>query len=210
MISALVILLVCRSLSAPGMPGGTTKPGSSFDLLANPELRKILIASALIVSGWDLFIFYVPIHGYNIQLSPAEIGKILGAFALGGFLMRAFLGPLTARFRIRPVLMTAMAFGALIYVVFPFIDDYVLLTVAAFLMGSALGTGQPLTLTMVFNRSPEGRAGEVTGLRLAINNVTHVSVPIAAGALGSIVGVAPVFMLAAGFLLMGGWLSRKA
>jgi len=210
MLCALVMLLLARTLSAPGAAGGSAKLGSSFDLLANPELRKILIASALIVSGWDLFTFYVPIHGYNVNLSPAEIGKILGAFALGGFVMRACLGPLTARFRIRPVLMATMGFGAVVYVVFPFIDNYAGLLVAALLMGVALGAGQPLTLTMAFNRSPEGRAGEVTGLRLAINNVTHVTVPIAAGALGTIAGVAPVFMLASMFLLLGGWLSRKA
>jgi predicted MFS family arabinose efflux permease len=210
MISALVLLAASPSLAAPGAASGSAKPGSAFDLLANPELRKIIIASALIAIGWDLFTFYVPIYGYNIGLSPAEIGKILGAFAVGGFVMRMALGPLTARFRIRPVLLSAMVFAAVLYVVFPFIEDYTLLLLVAFLVGGALGTGQPLTLTMAFNRSPEGRGGEVTGLRLAINNVAHVTVPVAAGVLGSIVGVAPVFMLASGFLLLGGWLSRKA
>ncbi len=210
MFFALVVLWFCRSLDTTPASGQSGKPRSSFDLLANPELRKILIASALIVTGWDLFTFYVPIYGYNIQLSPAEIGMILGSFAVGGFVMRACLGPLTARFRVRPVLMTAMFFGAAIYVVFPHIEDYTLLLVFAFLAGGALGTGQPLTLSMVFNRSPEGRGGEVTGLRLAINNMTHVLVPSGAGFLGSLVGVAPVFLLASAFLLIGGLMSRRA
>lgn len=210
MFFALVMLWFCRSLNTTPASGSSGKPGSSFDLLSNPELRKILIASALIVTGWDLFTFYVPIYGYNIGLSPAEIGKILGAFAIGGFVMRACLGPLTTRFRVRPVLMTAMFFGAAIYVVFPYIENYALLLFFAFLAGAALGTGQPLTLAMVFNRSPEGRGGEVTGLRLAINNMTHVLVPTGAGFLGTMVGVAPVFLLASAFLLIGGLMSRRA
>jgi MFS family permease len=210
MLFALIVLYFSRSLNTTPMLAGSGKPRSSFDLLANPELRKILIASALIVTGWDLFTFYVPIYGHNIQLSPAEIGKILGAFAIGGFVMRACLGPLTTRFRVRPVLMTAMFFGAAIYVVFPFIEDYTLLLLVALLAGAALGTGQPLTLAMVFNRCPEGRAGEVTGLRLAINNMTHVIVPAGAGVVGTLVGVAPVFVLASVFLLVGGLLSRRA
>jgi hypothetical protein len=106
--------------------------------------------------------------------------------------------------------MTAMFFGAAIYVVFPFIENYALLLLFAFLVGGALGTGQPLTLAMVFNRSPEGRGGEVTGLRLAINNLTHVVVPVGAGFLGTLVGVAPVFLLASAFLVIGGLMSRRA
>ncbi len=204
------VLLMARSLSAPGSAAGAGAGGGSFDLLANAELRKIVIASALIVTGWDLFSFYVPIYGYNIGLSPAEIGKVLGAFAIGGFLMRMVLGRLTARFRIRPVLLTAMVLGASFFIVFPFIQNYALLLLFAALLGAVLGCGQPLTLTMAFNRSPEGRGGEVTGLRLAINNLAHVAVPMGAGALGSVLGVAPVFMLAASFLLLGGWLSRRA
>ncbi|MBC7778863.1 MAG: MFS transporter [Proteobacteria bacterium] len=210
MLIAVAVLAFSRSLAAPGVSSGAAKPGSSFELLANPELRKIIIASAFIVTGWDLFTFYVPIYGYNIHLSPAQIGQILGAFAIGGFVMRLGLGPLTARFRIRPVLLASMVFGATLYVVFPFIENYLQLLAVAFLVGGALGVGQPLTLTMAFNRSPEGRGGEVTGMRLAINNIAHVTVPVTAGALGSVLGVAPVFALAAGFLLIGGWMSRKA
>jgi len=210
MLVPICVIASTRSLAASGASAQAARPGSSFDLLANAELRKIIFASALIVTGWDLFSFYVPIHGYNIGLSPAAIGHILGVFAIGGFVMRLALGALTARFRIRPVLLAAMVVAALLYLVFPFIENYWLLLVVAFVVGGALGTGQPLTLTMAFNRSPEGRGGEVTGIRLAINNIAHVSVPVAAGALGSIVGVAPVFALAASFLLLGGWMSRKA
>lgn len=209
MLFPLAALLLARRLAHPGTEAGRAGGGSSLDLLANAPLRKVIVASALIVTGWDLFTFYVPIYGHGIGLSPPEIGIILGAFAIGGLVMRALLPLLTKRFRIRPVLVAAMVCGAALYVAFPFVADYHALIALSFLIGCALGCGQPLTLTLAFNRSPPGRGGEVTGLRLAINNVTHVVVPLSAGALGAALGMAPVFVLAASFLLIGGLMGRR-
>ncbi|MDP1716519.1 MAG: MFS transporter, partial [Burkholderiales bacterium] len=76
-------------------------------------------------------------------------------------------------------------------------------------IGLALGWGQPLTLNLAYNRSPPGRSGEVTGLRLTINNMTHISVPLAAGVLGTILGVAPVFWASAALLVASGMLARN-
>ena len=67
---------------------------------------------------------------------------------------------------------------------------------------------QPLTLNLTYNRSPAGRAGEVTGLRLTINNITHIAVPLGAGSLGALLGIAPVFWASAGILLVSGWLTH--
>ena len=74
----------------------------------------------------------------------------------------------------------------------------------------AAGVSQPLTLNLAYNHSPPGRTGEVTGLRLTINNVTHIGVPIAAGSLAAVLGVAPVFWTSAALLAVAGYLTRKA
>ena len=50
-------------------------------------------------------------------------------------------------------------------------------------------------MMIAYNRSPEGRAGEVTGLRLTANNVARVIIPLVCGALGATLGAAPVFWL---------------
>ena len=59
--------------------------------------------------------------------------------------------------------------------------------------GLGLGCGQPLSMTIAYNRSPAGREGEVTGLRLTANNVARVVIPVVCGALGTALGAAPVF-----------------
>jgi hypothetical protein len=59
---------------------------------------------------------------------------------------------------------------------------------------------------MSYNRAPEGRTGEATGVRLVLNHVMHSSVPVVAGALGSSFGVAPVFLMIAAVLAVSGYL----
>ena len=59
----------------------------------------------------------------------------------------------------------------------------------SFGIGLTLGVSQPLTLNLTYNRSPAGRSGEVTGLRLTINNITHIAVPLAAGSIGALLGI---------------------
>jgi predicted MFS family arabinose efflux permease len=84
-----------------------------------------------------------------------------------------------------------------------------LLFALSFGIGLALGCSQPLTLNLAYNYSPPGRAGEATGLRLTINNIMHVGVPIASGALASLLGVAPVFWACAVMLVASGLMARK-
>ena len=63
--------------------------------------------------------------------------------------------------------------------------------------------------TFLYARAPEGRSGEVLGLRMAFNNLTHLAVPLFFGAIGSAFGLAPVFLANAVMLSVGGILSRR-
>ena len=61
---------------------------------------------------------------------------------------------------------------------------------------------------LVYNRAPEGRSGEALGMRVTINQFTHIVVPIVFGTLGTAFGVAPVFLANALILTVGGVLNR--
>jgi MFS family permease len=184
------------------------KRGNTFALLKLPHLRRAVIVSGLITTGWDLYGFYVPIYGHSIGLSASTIGNILGAFAVATFLVRTVVARLTRRFGIEPVLRAAALAGAVLFVPFAMVDYVPALFLLSFGIGLTLGCSQPLTLNLAYNHSPEGRAGEVTGLRLTINNITHVGVPVASGALAAVLGVAPVFWICAALLVTSGYLSR--
>jgi hypothetical protein len=58
-----------------------------------------------------------------------------------------------------------------------------------------------------YNRSPPGRTGEVTGIRLTLNHGMHSMVPIIAGAIGSAFGAAPPFLMIAAILASSGWVA---
>ena len=205
---ALALLLGSRKFDI-GARAAAEDRKSTLKLLGNPPLRRAILISGLVVTGWDLYGFYVPIYGHSIGLSASTIGVILGAFAVASFVVRIVLPLFTRRYGVETVLSVAMFAGASAFLPFPFIEFVPALLALSFGIGLALGCGQPLTLNIVYNRSPPGRSGEVTGLRLTINNITHLGVPLAAGALGTAFGVAPVFWVSAVILTTSGWLSRE-
>jgi len=207
-LAPILALAASRQLGAHG--ARSEPPASSaFDLLRLPALRRMIIVSGLVTTGWDLYTFYVPIYGHSIGLSASTIGTILGAFAGASFIVRVALPLLTRRFSVETVLAAAMGIAALLFLPFTFVTFVPTLLALSFGIGLTLGVSQPLTLNLTYNRSPAGRSGEVTGLRLTINNITHIAVPLAAGSIGALLGIASVFWVSAGILLVSGYLSHS-
>jgi MFS family permease len=95
------------------------------------------------------------------------------------------------------------------YCLFPLFHSAWLLAAASFLLGIGCGCGQPLSMTLVYNASPAGRAGEAAGMRITVNQVTHFMIPLLFGGLGSVAGFAAVFFTNAGGLVIGGYISLR-
>ncbi len=204
-------IFTLTALRQLGASGARNEPATSsaFDLLRLPSLRRMIIVSGLVTTGWDLYTFYVPIYGHSIGLSASTIGTILGAFAAASFIVRVALPVLTRRFSVETVLAVAMGTAALLFLPFPFVTYVPALIALSFGIGLTLGVSQPLTLNLTYNRSPAGRSGEVTGLRLTINNITHIGVPLAAGSVGALLGIAPVFWASAAILAVSSVLAHR-
>ncbi|MFL6563317.1 MAG: MFS transporter, partial [Burkholderiales bacterium] len=92
----------------------------------------------------------------------------------------------------------------------PGLADGVLLAAAAFALGLALGSAQPLTIILTYNHAPAGRSGEALGMRIMANKVTQIAVPLAFGGLGAAMGSVPVFLATAAFLFVAGVLSLRS
>lgn len=210
----LVAAAIIAFARRPGRQGGTKSPHEGHavhagQLLSNVALRRTLIPSAIILTGTDLFQFYMPIYGHAAGLSASAIGIVLGAFAAAAFVVRLVVPELARRWSAEAVLVGSLYVGALAYLMFPLFESAVLLSATAFVLGLGMGCGQPLTLTLIYSRAPEGRSGEALGLRLTINNFMHIAVPLAFGTIGSAFGVAPVFLANALILGAGGVLTRR-
>ena len=182
---------------------------SAFDLLAIPALRRTLILSGVCLTGIELFSFYLPIYGRSIGLAPSVIGMVLSSYAVAGFIVRSFMHRLAQRYTEVGVLTGSLFVAALTYLAVPSLGDGWLLAAAAFALGLALGSAQPLTIILTYNYAPAGRSGEALGMRIMANKVTQIAVPLAFGGFGAALGAAPVFLATGVFLLAAGLISLK-
>jgi len=183
--------------------------GGLFDLLRIVALRNTLIASGIVSGAWDVYQFFLPIYGRAQGLSATAIGSVMAAFAVAIILVRVVL-PFALRCRSEVQMLTyAMFVACAAFCLFPLFHTPWPLAAVSFLLGVGCGCGQPLSLTLVFNASPRGRAGEAAGMRITVNQVTHFVIPLVFGALGSAAGYAAVFLVNAGCLAVGGFISRR-
>ena len=182
---------------------------SAFDLLAIPELRRTLIMSGVALTGIELFSFYLPIYGRSIGLSASVIGLVLSSYALAGFLVRAIMHRLAQRYTELGVLTGSLFVAAVAYFIVPGLASGWPLAAAAFALGLALGSAQPLTIILTYNHAPSGRSGEALGLRIMANKLTQIVVPLAFGGFGAALGAAPVFLATGTFLLLAGVASLR-
>ncbi len=101
----------------------------------------------------------------------------------------------------------ALFMAGITYLLVPLVSQAPLLALTAFLLGIGLGCAQPLTIILTYNHAPAGRSGEALGMRLTVNKLTQIAVPLVFGGLGSAFGLIPVFWANGAFLLLGGVIS---
>lgn len=178
------------------------------DLLRIIDLRRIFIASAVVMAGLDLFQLYMPLYGHSLGLSASAIGMVLGAFAVAAFVVRAMIPLLVRRHGEASTLIYSLFAAAATCILIPFFSNAFMLGAISFALGLGLGLGQPLSVILTYNHSPTGRAGEALGLRIAVNNCMHVAVPVVFGAVGAVFGLSPVFWVNSALLALGGYASR--
>jgi len=180
-----------------------------FDLLREGPVRNILITTTLISMSWDLQTFMVPVHGTRVGLTASQIGLVLGSFAVATFSIRLAMPWLSRTYRQWQVLTFTLFTAAFSFMLMPMLDSLLPLMSCAFLLGLGLGAAQPNVMSLLHERTPEGRVGEALGLRTTIMNSSHVVLPLVFGAAGAVIGAAAVFWIMATMLAGGGYASAR-
>jgi predicted MFS family arabinose efflux permease len=106
------------------------------------------------------------------------------------------------------VLTYAIFVAASAFALFPFYRDAFSLAAISFLFGLGIGCGQPMSMSLIYLLSPHGRAAESAGLRVMVNNLGHLAMPLIFGSLGAALGFYPVFISNSVLLVAGGALMR--
>ena len=205
------VALAINPVPLPRPHGHVERPSEAavLDLLRNRELRRIYIAVALFSVAWDVFNFAIPLYGSHIGLSASQIGVIMGSFAAATFVIR-FAVPFIAR-RIKPwtLMMISSLIAATSYFLVPFTANVAMLTALLFLLGLGLGAPQPVVLSLLHDSAPPGRGSEAVGVRILLINASQTVMPLLFGAVGTALGIMPVFWATAICLAVGGWLARR-
>ena len=209
-IPALTLSVARRMVSAHVRVPAEQSSSGAFELLRDPSLRRVFVMSGVVLTGLELFAFYVPIYGRSIGASASQIGLVLASYAAAAFVVRLIMPRLVRRHGEARLLAIALLLSGVTYLLFPLFTNMAMLAGIAFALGLGLGLGQPLTITLTYERSPAGRAGEALGLRLTANKVTQLAIPLLFGTLGSAFGVFPVFWANAVFLTASGALCLRS
>lgn len=193
---------------AAGSRNPAGAPPSLIGLLSGPALRRVLLVNTILSGAWDTHLFVVPIYAVNIGLSATTIGVILAAFAAATFIIRLLLPYIQQRVRPWTMVRATIVTAIVDFMAYPFFTDVGVLIGLSFVLGLALGSCQPSMLSLLHHHCPPGRAAEASGVRMALINTSQVCLPLTFGALGALIGVAPLFWAYAAALALGGWTNR--
>jgi predicted MFS family arabinose efflux permease len=212
LLAALPALAIVVLLARPGLlprPAAHDKPAGQqhfLDLLGNAPLRRVLLTTAFLEAGNELFNFLIPIYGSSIGLSASQIGIVMGSFALAVMSVRSFMPELVRRSNEERVFSASLFVAAAACIAVPLVPGFAPLLAVSFVLGLGAGCCGPLSMVLSYNRAPAGRAGEAIGLRQTVNKTIEATVPMIFGALSTAFGFVPVYCLGALLLAGGGWL----
>lgn len=190
-------------LKAPSALESGAAKLSVWDLLAIPQLRRLLFVNWLQASAWDVHTFVLPILGHERGLPASTIGALLGAFALAAAVVRMVLPLIAARLPEWKVMAAATLVAACALLAYPWMPGAWTMGACSVVLGLALGSVQPMVLSVLHQLSPPDRQGEAMALRMMTINFSSFLMPMMFGTLGAVTGVAGLFWLVASGLALG-------
>ena len=183
----------------------------AWQLLREPRFRRLMLVNWFLSSCWDVHTFVVPVLGHEHGFSASVIGSILGAFAIATTAVRLLMPALAAHLQEWAVIAGAMVATALLFAVYPLLQSALAMGVCSVLLGFALGSVQPMIMSMLHQITPHARHGEALGLRLMAINASSVLMPLLFGTAGAVIGISGVFWVTGAVVGLGSraaWLLR--
>ena len=198
-LAALLPAIALAALATLGRalpPGEADAPrrakGASLALLREPDLRIMLVLSAVVPVASDTFSFIVPIIGSRLGWSASLVGVITGASFASSLAARVLLPWLSRRMGAWTLLGASYVTVTATYFALPWITLPAVMIGFSVLIGLGCGIAPPVLSALLYAASPAGRQGEVIGLRSILQFSLTTGAPLAVGALGTLVGLAPI------------------
>jgi MFS family permease len=174
---------------------------AAINLAKRPGIMAAIYISLAISSVADVLVVFLPLFGTENNFSPYAIGAILAIRAGTTMLSRLFLGRLSDRFSTFQLLWWSTIISLVCCVAMAFAHTPVTLGAIVFIAGFSLGVGQPLTMSLVSQKTESSERALAVSARLMGNRFGQFLVPAAAGSIAAASGAGAVFIALA--ILLG-------
>jgi MFS family permease len=180
----------------PSVAGGTDQGtySAALGLMKKPGILAAIYVSLAISSVADVLVVFLPLFGTENNFSPYAIGIILAIRAGTTMISRFFLGRLSNRFSTYQLLMVSTVVSVIACAAMAFAKTPFTLGLIVFIAGFSLGIGQPLTMSLVSQKTAANERALAVSARLMGNRFGQFLVPASAGAIAASAGAGGVFI----------------
>jgi MFS family permease len=187
-----------RTLARNRLPNGHVSADMRV-LVSSRGLWRLLAVSGAVLVTVDLMYAFVPMWAVEQNISAAAVGALLALRAAVSVVSRVGLGRLTRRFGRKPLLIVSIAAAATSLLALPMVGIFGA-AVAMIGLGLGLGIPQPLTMSWVVSLTKPSLHGAALGLRMTVNQLAQISLPLGVGAIAAPLGVVGIFWANAALL----------
>lgn len=175
---------------------------AAWGLFRLPAFRRLMLVNLVLSACWDAHSFVVPVVGHARGLSASSIGVVLGSFAVAASCVRLAIVRFADDLDEVRALRTAMVVAMLTFLAYAWLPGTAGLMAGSAVLGTALGSVQPMILAMLHRVTPPERHGQALGLRMFAVNGATVAMPAGFGLLAAATALAAPMWLMASLLLL--------
>jgi MFS family permease len=201
LLAALAAWRVPRLAPAHAAAAASASLRSALDLWRLPHLRSLLLVNVAMAACWDAHTFTVPVVGHAREYSASAIGLVLSAFAVASTLVRLGISSFAQRIDEKVALRAAITLATVVLLIYAWLPGAAGMMVGSALLGLALGSVQPMVLSMLHQGAPAGRQGQALALRMLFTNAATIAMPVGFGFLAAATTTAAPMWLMAALLL---------
>jgi MFS family permease len=186
-----------------------TQRPSAKALLRDATVRRLLLMNWFVSATWDVHAVMVPLLAHARGLNASTVGGVLGSMAIAAAVVRLVMPWMGTHVREWVWVSSAFAIAAMVLGVYPLTNSALTMGACSLVLGAAIGSVQPLVMSLLHQITPPSQHGQAVALRLVMVNASSISTPVFAGAAGGLAGAAAVFWIGAASLLVGARMAMR-
>lgn len=155
-------------------------------------LWRAMVISGVVLVSMDMLYMFLPIWALDKGVAVGTVGLLLSVRAGVSLLSRVGLSHIVRKLGRSPVIVLSTMVAAVAMALLPVVDIAGAFVIMV-LLGVGLGIPQPLTMAWAVSLTDSARHGLVLGLRLGVNRLAQITIPLAMSATVASHGASGVF-----------------